>query len=79
MDESNTYYTAGILDSCFKYKCLKKELEKGEYELIFGDIRNRLHTQYGHSSAIYMKFTTQNMKKKADSRVKMTQAMKQNS
>lgn len=72
MDESNTYYTAAILDPRCKHKKLEKKLDKADYELIVGDIRSRLHAQYGHLSAINMKLATPSMKQNADSSVDMT-------
>lgn len=87
MDESNTYYTATILDPRFKLKWLKKMLGEGDYELIVGAIRSRLHARYGHLSAnINMELVTESMeKRRADSSVdmncsiqsQMTQAMEQ--
>lgn len=75
MDESNTYYTATILDPRFKLKWLKKMLGKEDYELIIGDIRSQLHAQYGHLSAINIELVTESMKKRADSTVNMTRSI----
>lgn len=72
MDESDTYYTATILDPRFNLKWLKKMLGKEDYELIVGDIRSQLHAQYGHLSAINMELVTESMKNRADSKLNMT-------
>lgn len=69
IDESDTYYTATILDPRSKLKWLKKMLGNEDYELIVGEIRSRLHAQYGYLSAIDMK--------KIAHQSQMTQAMGQ--
>lgn len=72
MDKSYTYHTATILHPRSKPKCLKAILGEEDYELIVGDIRSRLHAQYGRLSAINMELGTESMKKRADVRVNLT-------
>jgi hAT family C-terminal dimerisation region len=46
MDESNTYYTATMLDPRFKAKWMKKHLDPEDANIIIQEVKRQLHIQY---------------------------------